>query len=339
MPSALLLPVLTCAVVLLVSGVAKLRAPETVDAAFTSLEVPAVLDTTFVRRLSPWVEVALGAWLLLATGPALVVVATLTLLLFVGYLVLVALAVRRPEPVDCGCFGALGDSQVTRVTVWRNAALVLTAALAVVAGFQGVGLIGAVGDGETLPWIATAALTAAVAVLVAYRAPSESAADGGLRLDVDGNYDRQQTPRAAVLTQEGTLVLLGMETTRSAHLLVFLSPGCGPCERLGPDLATWEEQLRPVTVRAVVTATPAIAESHTYFAGRAYYDPFGITRAAFGVTTPAAVLLGTDGMLAGGPVMGEDDVRSFVAEVTEHLHEALESAEPVGAPEGVSDAR
>ena len=51
----------------------------------------------------------------------------LTLLLFVAYLVLVARAVRRPEPVDCGCFGALGDSQVTRVTVWRNAALVVAA--------------------------------------------------------------------------------------------------------------------------------------------------------------------------------------------------------------------
>ena len=33
----------------------------------------------FVRRLSPWVEVALGVWLLLATGDALVVVAMLTL--------------------------------------------------------------------------------------------------------------------------------------------------------------------------------------------------------------------------------------------------------------------
>ena len=74
MPSALLLPVLTCAAVLLLSGVAKLRAPDTVDAAFTSLQVPSALDTVFVRRLSPWVEVALGAWLLLATGPALVVV-------------------------------------------------------------------------------------------------------------------------------------------------------------------------------------------------------------------------------------------------------------------------
>jgi Methylamine utilisation protein MauE len=334
MPSALLLPVLTCAAVLLVSGVAKLRSPESVDTAFTSLEVPAALDTAFVRRLSPWVEVALGAWLLLATGPALVVVAVLTLALFVVYLVLVARAVRRPEPVDCGCFGALGDSRVTRVTVWRNIALVLSAVLAVVAGLRGVGLIGAVVDGDALPWIAGSALSAAVAVLVAYRSPALATTDpaGGPRVDEDGNYERQPTPTAAVLGQDGRLRLLAHEVRSSAHLLVFLSPGCGPCGRIGPDLAGWAAELAPVRLRAVVTSQPEVVESLPYLEGLAWYDPFGITRAAFGLSTPAAVLLGTDGMLAGGPVQGEDDIRAFVAEVTEHLREARD-------PEGVSDAR
>lgn len=347
MPSALLLPVLTCAAVLLVSGVAKLRAPDSVDAAFTSLEVPRALDTPFVRRLSPWVEVALGAWLLLATGPTLVVVAVLTLALFVAYLVLVARAVRRPEPVDCGCFGALGDSRVTRVTVWRNAALVLSALLAVVAGLQGVGLIGAVVAGDALPWVACSALAAAVAVLVAYRSPAASAAPAapGPPADEDGGYERQQTPKAAVLDQEGRLLLLSHETGASAHLLVFLSPGCGPCGRIGPDLAGWAAELASVRLRAVVSSQPEVIDALPYLQGLAWYDPFGITRAAFGVSTPAAVLLGTDGMLAGGPVQGEDDIRAFVAEVTEHLREARDAGAAVGAPdavpaaEGVSDAR
>jgi len=329
MPSALLLPVLTCAAVLLLSGVAKLRAPQSVDDAFTSLRVPRVVDTAFVRRLVPWVEVALGAWLLLATGPALVVVAGLTVLLFLAYLVLVSLAVRRGEPVDCGCFGALGDSRVTRVTVWRNAALVLSAVLAVVAGLRDVGLIGSVVDGDALPWVAMAALTAAVAVLVAYRSPVAVEAASGLRLDADGNYERQPTPRAAVLTQDGELRLLAHETMTSAHLLVFLSPGCGPCERIGPHLEQWEKDLAPVTVRAVVAGQPAAVDMYPWFAGRSWYDPFGITREAFGVRSPGVVLLGTDGMLAGGPVAGEQDIHDFVAAVGEHLRGATE----------VSDAR
>ncbi len=332
MPSPLLLPLLACAVVLLLSGVAKLRAPQTVDAAFTALEVPAVLDTAVVRRLSPWLEVAVGVGLLLATGTALVVVAVLTLMLFVAYLMLVVRAVRRPEPVDCGCFGALGDSEVTPMTVWRNVLLVVAALLAVVAGLQGGGLAGSLGDEGVLAWVASAALTAAIAVLVAYRAPATGGPAAAPRVEADGGYERVETPRAQVLSQRGELVLLAHETMTSALLLVFLNPGCGPCERIGPDLARWAEELHPVTLRAVVTATPAVVESYTYFEGLAYYDPFGIARAAFGVGTPAAVLLGTDGLLAGGPVQGEDDVRSFVAEVREHLREALEAG-------GLTDAR
>ncbi len=331
MPGALLLPLLTCAVVLIVSGVAKLRAPRTVDSAFTALEVPAVLDTALVRRLSPWAEVALGVGLLLTTGAVLVVVAVLTLVLFVAYLLLVVRAVRRPEPVDCGCFGALGDARVTTMTVWRNVALLVAALLAVMAGLQGAGLVGSL-DADVLAWVASAALTAAIAVLVVHPAPVPAPAAAGPPVDADGTDEREETPRAQVLNQRGELVLLEHETMTSAHLLVFLSPGCGPCERIGPDLAQWAEQLRPVTLRAVVTAVPAVVESHPYLDGLAYYDPYGIARAAFGLGTPAAVLLGTDGLLAGGPVQGEDDVRSFVAEVREHLREALEAG-------GLSDAR
>lgn len=101
MPSALLLPVLTCAAVLLVSGIAKLRSPDSVDAAFTSLEVPKVLDTPVVRRLSPWAEVVLGVALLVTSGAAHVVAALLTLALLVAYLLLAVGAVRRPEAVHC----------------------------------------------------------------------------------------------------------------------------------------------------------------------------------------------------------------------------------------------
>ena len=88
-------------------------------------------------------------------------------------------------------------------------------------------------------------------------------------------------------------------------------------------------------VRAVLHASPGAASPMPYLAGDAWYDPYGITRAAFGVGTPAAVLLGTDGMLAGGPVQGEDDVRAFVAELAEHLREAQAAAEA----SGLTDAR
>ena len=345
MPSALLLPVLTCAVVLLVSGVAKLRDPASVDTAFISLGVPRMLDTVAVRRLAPWLEVALGTWLLLATGAALVVVGVLVLALFVVYLVLVSAAVRRPEPVDCGCFGALGDDHVTRATVWRNAALALAALLSVLAGLLGHGVIGMLTQAWAWAWVAMTLLTVAIAVLVTHRSRESTAT----LVDENGDYVRQDTPVVGLLDEQGTLFPLYERTPRAAHLLVFLSPACGSCQRIAPRVPGWAAELAPVVVKAVVVAEPAVVEVILPdLAGHAWYDPYSIARNAFGLVTPGAVLVGTDGKLAGGPARGEQDVADLIDELREHLHGAVPQAgagaaeagaTETGAPEAeVSDA-
>ncbi len=339
MPSALLLPVLTCAVVLLVSGLAKLRDPLSVDRSFTALRVPTALDTPTVRRVVPWVEVALGTWMVLATGAALVVVAVLTSALFVAYLGLVSIAVRGPEPVDCGCFGALGEDRVTRVTVWRNAALVLAALLSVLAGLLGHGVIGMLTQGSAWAWLAMTVLTVVVAVLVTHRSPTAPVAApvGGAvgaavaEIDEHGDYVRQETPVVAFLDERGTLFPLSHQTRRAAHLLVFVSPGCGPCARIAPLVPGWAEELSPVSVKAVVIGQPTLLEGDLdVLRGHAYFDPYAIGRRAFGLGTPGAVLVGTDGMLAGGPALGEQDVVDFVADVREHIRSA--GAEVSDAP-------
>ncbi|MEO6790438.1 MAG: MauE/DoxX family redox-associated membrane protein, partial [Ornithinibacter sp.] len=214
MPSPLLLPLLTASAVLLISGAAKVRDPASVDQAFTSMHVPAALDRPFLRRLLPWAEIALGAWLLLASGAALALVGVLTLGLFLAYLVLVVLAVRRPEPADCGCFGAVGDSEVTMATVWRNVLLVLTAALVVVAGLRDVSVIRTGLEGSAWGWVAASVLTTAVAVLVVWRptdthaTTAANAATAQPELDEDGDFVPTPAPRAAVLDEHGTPVLL-----------------------------------------------------------------------------------------------------------------------------------
>ncbi|HET9022420.1 MAG TPA: MauE/DoxX family redox-associated membrane protein [Ornithinibacter sp.] len=342
MPSPLLLPVVTCAVVLLVSGVAKLQAPSSVEVAFTSMRVPQALDTPLVRRAVPWLEVALGVWLLLATGTPLAVVAVLTLLLFVAYLALVVVAVRAPEPADCGCFGAIGDSRVTRVTVWRNALLVVAALLAVAAGLRGVGLLPAVlEEPSTWGWLATAALAVGIAVLVTHR--SERTADPSAtsepHLDDAGEYVRRPIPLAVVQTEEKDLVLLKGVTQRAAHLLVFLSPHCGPCGRINPLVPGWGEELAPVVVKAVLAANPSIVdESFPHLRGHAWFDPWGVARGEFGKGYPGAVLIGADGYLAGGPVSGEQDVMDLVAAIGEQLAEAREAEELSVVPVGDLDA-
>lgn len=327
MPSPLLLPLLTASVVLLVSGAAKVRDPTSVDHAFTSMHVPAALDRPFVRRVLPWAEIALGAWLLLASGAALALVGVLTLGLFLAYLALVVLAVRRPEPADCGCFGAVGDSEVTMATVWRNVLLVLTAALVVVAGVRDVSVIRTGLEGSAWGWVAASVLTTAVAILVVWRptdtrATAPTSVTARPELDEDGDFVPTPVPRAAVLDEHGTPVLLNTAILSSAHLLVFVQPYCGSCAVVRPLVPAWDDQLGPVTVRAVVNGPPTLIDGLDQLRGRAWFDPFGLTREAFGAGAPSAVLVGTDGMIAGGPVHGADAVVEFVAEIEEHLRDA-----------------
>lgn len=326
MPGALLLPLLTAAAVLVVSGVLKLRTPSEVDHAFESLRVPRPLAGATVRRSVPWAEVALGVALLVTTGPGLVLAGALALVLFLAYLALVARALRGPEPADCGCFGALGDSRVTSVTVLRNVLLVVVAALTVLGGALGGGVRGALTDASPLAWVLTAALAAGVAVAVTWRSAPAAGTTGTTSDDgghADDGYDRTPVPEVQVLTAAGRLVVVGEEARAAAQLLVFLRPGCGPCGRLGPLVTGWNEALAPVTVRAVVVGDPRTLERLPYLDGTTWFDPHGVTLRRLVGTAPSAVLVGADGFLAGGPVHGEAEVTAFVAEVRAHLDEAL----------------
>jgi hypothetical protein len=57
------------------------------------------------------------------------------------------------------------------------------------------------------------------------------------------------------------------------------------------------------------------------------WEPELNVRRVFSVGAPAAVLLGADGYLAGGPVAGEDDVAAFVEDVFGVLTEQPSPAE------------
>ncbi|MBM6398975.1 MauE/DoxX family redox-associated membrane protein [Phycicoccus sonneratiae] len=333
MPGPFVLPLVTCAVVLVVSGVAKLRSPGSLERAMDSLRVPPALAARPVRVLLPWLEVVLGAGLLVTSGRLLLATSVLVLALLGAYLVLVGLALRRPEPADCGCFGALGSSRVTAATVVRNALLVLAAA-AVVAGATRGGGLPEVVDATAGWWLAGAALTAAVAVAVTWR-PAD---DGGRHVagTEPEDYVREPVPDTAqVLTADRRLLAVVDEARSAALLLVFLRPGCAPCARLGPEVAGWRRDLAPVDVRAVVVGDPDLLGTLPYLDDHTWFDPHAVALDLLAHGSPSAVLLGTDGLLAGGPVRGEEAVTAFVEELREHLLAAAADT----ADEPVSDGR
>lgn len=329
--SPLIVPALLIAAVLLLSAVAKLVEPQATSDAFTSLRLPSMLARTGMPRLLPWAEIALALALLLTPSPLSRIVAVLAVLLMAAYTGVIARALRFEHPVDCSCFGKLGAGRVTQRTLVRNLLLTATAVLAWLSASRTEdSVLGQLLDGSarTWGWLAMTVLTGALAWLIVDRGaepgrhvattPTAEAAD-------DDEYVRLPIPFGALEEPEGNVI--GLRTIAQYHavLLAFLNESCGPCVRAQSLLAGFDEANPEIAVRSVYREyanREAIPSDVPW-----YVDPAGQTGAALGaMSTPSAVLLGADGLIAGGPVHGEEAFTQFLTDISEELQQAREEA-------------
>ena len=322
-PVAALIVVLTLAAVLLTSGVAKLRDPRATRDAFDALRVPKVVAPDVSAKALPWVEIAAAVLLLTAPAGWLVPVAAALVLLMLAYTGIVARALGFDEPVSCSCFGKLGRHTIDRTTLGRNVLLTLLAATAAWFALDDGSTPSALADLDGGGWWALAAAIAAasVAVLVAGGAKDERTPrlDGEDLLD----YERQVIPYGVVRHSDGRTSTLGELARTQARLLVVLNPSCGPCIRTAEKLDGWAAELAPaVGVLAVYPDDRSALAAGEHAPELAVSEPDLNVRRLFSVGTPAAVLLGADGFLAGGPVAADDDVAEFVADVIAALADA-----------------
>ncbi|SEB67255.1 Methylamine utilisation protein MauE [Nocardioides exalbidus] len=323
-PVAALVAVLTLAAVLATSGVAKLRDRVATRDAFAALRVPDVVPAGPASAALPWAELALAALLLVAPSRALVAVTALVLVLMLAYTALIGRALTFDEPVTCSCFGSLSRHDVDRTTLLRNVLLSLLAGAALWFAVDGGSVLSVVRDLDAAGWwaIVAAIAAAAVAALVVGTGSAPRAAETDELLD----YERDRTPYGVVRRADGSVANLWDLTSTQARLLVVLKPGCGPCVRTAEKLDGLAAQLSPaVGVLAVYPDETAASSVTEHARDLAVSEPDGNIRRGFSVGTPAAVLLGADGFLAGGPVAGERDVTEFFAEVVEALREQPET--------------
>jgi uncharacterized membrane protein YphA (DoxX/SURF4 family)/thiol-disulfide isomerase/thioredoxin len=319
-PLAALLIVLTLAAVLLVSGFAKLRDPRATRDAFDALRVPRVVPSGAAAAALPWLEVGLAVLLLVAPPGWLVPVSLTLLLLMLAYTALVARALSFDEPVTCSCFGTLGRHEVDRTTLARNVLLIALAGLTFWFAMDGGSVKDAVGDldaGDGWALLA-AAVAAVVAVLVTGGGSSVEHVPDAELLD----YDRSPVPYGVLSLSEGRTSTLAELAATQAKLLVVLSPGCSPCSRTAEKLDAWAARLAPVVgVLAIYPDEPTAEAVTEHAAELSAWEPELNVRRVFSVGTPAAILLGADGFLAGGPVAGENKVARFVEDVLAELSE------------------
>ena len=330
-------------ITLLISGLAKLGAREGTQDAMRSLRLPLPTMHASVASVLPVTEIVLALAIWIPAPPLQVLLTGLVAALMLTYLVIIARALTFEEQVHCSCFGTLVSPTVSRTTLVRNVLLSVLGLLAVVAAASGAmttllvqAPMGLIGLGIAL--LIAIALTAATiggsvaepdadaptAASTAADAASTAAAD----VDEDEllDYERSPIPAAVLQQPDGRLITLTQLTAQRAALLVFVTEGCGPCERVLDHAEEWIGELEQTLQVRFVFSRPLdqLRERTTdRVEGHALHDLQFTARTALGGTSaPSAVLLGADGQLAGGPVNGGSAVIEFVQEIREQLAEA-----------------
>ncbi|MBS1907070.1 MAG: hypothetical protein JST33_11010 [Actinobacteria bacterium] len=330
LPASALASTLIIVGVLVASAIAKLRTPD--DAAgWEALGIPAALRKDWLIRLHPIAELVLAAALLLLGGALGIAAAVVAVLLFAAYLAMVWRAKRRTPDASCACFGE--RRPITGRTLLRNAWLVL---LAVVSAST-VGLLPLWGGVATLavllwPWTLALAAVAVTFVLVQETASADAHTDaptavgaGSALRDAQGeeleDYIRSRTPAVPVQLGGGETVNLRELAARQPMLLLVVSESCGSCTAVIESIDAYRALLPEVSVRFLLQVRPEDSRLTSAEEPQTLHDPERYVSGSIGdFYTPTAVLLGMDGLLAGGPVTGSGAIADFVDDVYESLH-------------------
>lgn len=358
MHSAFALAPLTLAAVLVFSGLAKRPDPASTHSMMTLLRLPGFVATRPMAHVVPWVEIGIAALLLTPWRWTFAVGAVAALGLFLAFWVIIARAMTFDPRPSCGCFGRVGDHRVNGKTVARNTllvALALSTAWIAWEGRSGTGLLADFRAGDWL-WLLLAVALAAVAVLILGGGPSHgptrtqrrearrrekeaqragtggragAAGQGGAGhahdhggQDAELDYVRSPIPRGVLIGKDLETTSLHQLAREQAQLLVLANCWCGSTAAAVDRLPAWREQLPALGVQLIHTLKPW-DEARLARLDGVWWDPGShLYDALRSGPSPAAVLLGADGLLAGGPVNGVEEIEEFVADIAAELAEA-----------------
>lgn len=353
MADILLVARLILAVVFAAAGVTKLADQRGSRQAVAGFGVPEILAPP-VALLLPLLELAVAIALLptRTSWPASLAAGALLVLFIVG----MGINLLRGRTPDCHCFGQLHSEPIGAGTIARNAVLLA------IAGF--VGIEGRSNAGTSaLTWLADlntaerVGLGLAVAgfvlllmegwmlmhllqqngrllvrleaLEVARPAPAPLSAEEPT-LPVSGLPVGAPAPAFSLSGVYGeTMTLQALQAGGNPTLLLFTSPGCGPCAALLPDVARWQREVRDRLTVALI-ATGSAEENRTkaveHGVGNVLVQQQNEVADAYrSPGTPSAVLVGIDAIIARPMAVGSEQVRALV-------HEQLEGPQPEAMP-------
>lgn len=342
------------AAVFVVAAIAKVADLDGARGAARDFGAPARLAAPLAPALAV-AELAVAV-LLIPAGTALAAAAG-ALVLLLGFTAAIAASLARGHAPACHCFGQLHSAPAGWATLARNGALAGVAAFALagsvaeppagafgwVADLTGTEAL-ALGLGLALAAAVGAGLAAFFSLLRSYgrvllrvERLEDALADAGYELDDDVAEERlgldpgTPAPSFELAGADGAAVTLeGLLAPRLPLVLLFTSPGCGSCDTLLPDMASWQSaHADRLTVAVLSGGEPA--ESHGVAVRHGLQNVLAdggdeIYRAYQANGTPSGVLIGTDGNVASFLATGPATIAKLVAEVLDA------PGLPVGAP-------
>lgn len=310
LPTAVLLTTVLAAV-LLVSGAAKLGRSGQTLRMLTHLRLPQALRRRGFARALPDAELALGAALLLVSGPTFAVVAAASVALFGAFLAVTLVVLMRRQTVLCACFGGTSARPIDRWTVARNLVFLLSSLVVLV--FADDGVVAGMLAFDAAEWIAygsgVLALAASIALALAVRSAGSAAPVLAGR---DG--EPWPVPDVEVTSEAGRAVELASIPASRPTLLLLLSAHCAPCGSIAERIPQWTRELQGVVDIAVLTSDSpeALRRAHPTLDVPLYYGYRALMSAARIGGAPSAFLLAPDRMVAAGPAQGKVEVEELV---------------------------
>ena len=232
-------------------------------------------------------------------------------------------ALLRGEAPDCHCFGQLQSEPARRGTLARNVVLAAMAAFVTVEG-PGPSVTAWVGDRSAAELVAVAAGIAAVVLGALLLRLWQSNRD--LRRHLDNAHAElaafppglpvgAPAPGFSLPNIDGETVTLDALRAAADVVLVFVSPGCGPCQTWSPELLRWQAMLaNEITIAMISDGTPA--QNRAIFgdggAQVLVQEKLEVMKAYRVNGSPVTVLVNAEGMVASKPISGAIAGESFI---------------------------
>lgn len=312
----------------------------------------------------PLVELAVAALLLLEGSARWGAIGAAALLAVFSAAIRLALA--RGRTPECHCFGQLHSEPAGSKALVRNGLLGAVAVFVAVGGWSDPGpdLFAWIGslDGPRLlalvlgsvalvtltagGWALLHVMRAYGRVLVRLERVEGVLAGAGLSVDAEpgmpaiGHPPGTDAPDFALVDTLGDTVTLDdlLEPGRLL-LLLFTSPGCGPCAALMPTVTTWQSEHTDALTIAVVSGSDAEAvraEAKELDLARMLIDERRAVSTAYEAhATPSAVVVSPDRQIASWVASGSDWIERLVGDtVAEPADDGAggEDGLPVGEP-------